>query len=322
LKFAPERVFVWNEVQRREAVELHGIPPERAVATGAQLFDPWFERRPSTTREEFVRRIGLDPARPYVLFLGSSPFVTNHSDDEVRFVERWIESLRASGDERLRGLGIAIRPHPVGKGWKHADLTRFENVVIWPLHSERPIKPEDQREFFDSLAHSAAVVGINTTAMIEAAIVGRSVLTVLAPEFAQESTLHFHYLLEENGGFLHVASSLEEHARQLADVLDEGAADAERRRRFVESFVRPHGLDRPATPILADAVEELAGVPVQRHVRPGSLLLRGPLALEAGMCRLLTATPRLRPAQSLRRAARRLGGRALRRALPQSRPEP
>jgi hypothetical protein len=164
-------------------------------------------------------------------------------------------------------------------------------------------------------------VGINTTAMIEAAIVGRSVLTVLAPEFAQESTLHFHYLLEENGGFLHVASSLEEHARQLAGVLDEEAADAERRRRFVESFVRPHGLDRPATPILADAVEQLAGVPVQRHVRPGSLLLRGPLALEAGMCRL-TATPNLRPGRSLRRTARRLGARARRRGLPQSRPEP
>jgi hypothetical protein len=324
LKFAPERVFVWNEVQRREAVELHGIPPERVVATGAQLFDPWFERRPSTSREEFVRRIGLDSERPYVLFLGSSPFVTNHSDDEVRFVERWIESLRASGDGRLRGLGIAIRPHPVGKGWKHADLTRFENVVIWPPHSERPIKPDDQREFFDSLAHSGAVVGINTTAMIEAAIVGRSVLTVLAPEFAQESTLHFHYLLEQNGGFLHVASSLEDHARQLADVLDEDAAHAERRRRFVESFVRPHGLDRPATPILADSVEELAGVPVQRHVGAGLLVLRGPLVLEAGMCRLLTVTPRLRPGRGLRRAARKLGARARarRRAVPQSGAEP
>ena len=222
----------------------------------------------------------------------------------------------------MDGLGIAIRPHPVGKGWKHADLARFENVVIWPPHSERPIKPEDQREFFDSLAHSAAVVGINTTAMIEAAIVGRSVLTVLAPEFAQESTLHFHYLLEENGGFLHVASSLEEHAGQLAAVLDEDAADAERRRRFVESFVRPQGLDRPATPILADAVEELARVPVQQHAGPESLLLRGPLALEAGLCRLLTVTPRLRSARGLRRSARRLGARARRRALPQSRPEP
>src|SRR6266508_1510302 len=125
LKFVPERVFVWNEVQRREATELHGIPAERVVATGAQLFDSWFERRPSMTREEFVRKVGLDPAQPYVLFLGSSPFVTNHSDYEVRFVVRWIEALRATGDERLQRLGIVIRPHPVAKGWGDADPGRF-----------------------------------------------------------------------------------------------------------------------------------------------------------------------------------------------------
>jgi hypothetical protein len=84
-------VFVWNEIQRREAVELHGMRPEGVSATGAGLFDTWFDRRPSTSREEFVRRMGLDPELPYLLFVGSSPFVTNHSDAEVRFVERWIE---------------------------------------------------------------------------------------------------------------------------------------------------------------------------------------------------------------------------------------
>ena len=35
LRFVPERVFVWNEAQREEAVSLHGIPPDRVVATGA-----------------------------------------------------------------------------------------------------------------------------------------------------------------------------------------------------------------------------------------------------------------------------------------------
>jgi hypothetical protein len=303
LKWVPERVFVWNEVQRSEASALHGIPPERVTATGAQLFDTWFERRPSTTRDEFVRRAGLDPERPFVLFLGSSPFVTNHSDLEVRFVERWIEALRASPDEGVRRAGILVRPHPVGKGWRDADLSRFENAVIWPKHSERPVLPEEHDDFFDTLAHSDAVVGINTTAMIEAAVIGKSVLTILAPEFGQESTLHFHYLREGNGGFLHVASSLDEHARQLGRVLEHRAEDGEQRRRFVESFVRPHGLDRPATPIFADAVEELASAKVDRW-RPSPL--RPLLALEAAL------------------ASRRLGREATTAPLPalQSRPEP
>ena len=292
LKWTPERVFVWNEVQRQEAVELHAIPPERVTATGAQLFDTWFERRPSSTREELVGRMGLDPGRPYVLFLGSSPFVTNHSDDEVRFVERWLEALRASPEERVRRVGVAVRPHPVGKGWRDADLSRFENVAIWPRHSERPVSAEEHETFYDQLAHSAAVVGINTTAMIEAAVIGKSVLTVLAPDLGQESTLHFHYLREENGGFLHVAPTLEEHAAQLARVLEDRAEDADRRRRFVESFVRPHGLGRPATPIFADAVEALAREPVERW-RPSAL--RPLLALEAA----LSGKPRRRPKAKL-----------------------
>ena len=152
-------------------------------------------------------------------------------------------------------------------------------------------------DFFDSLSHSAAVVGINTTAMIEAAIVGKSVLTVLSPEFAQESTLHFDYLLEENGGFLHVAGSLDEHVVQLGHVLAEDAEGAERRRRFVESFVRPHGLDRPATPIFADAIEELATLPVQRW-RPSPW--RPLLAIEAA---LSARRPRARRAKARPAAA-------------------
>jgi hypothetical protein len=313
LKVVPERVIVWNARQRDEAVELHGVPRERVVATGAQLFDQWFERRPTTPREAFVRHVGLDPAQPYVLFVGSSPFVTNHSDDEVALVVRWIEALRASDDERLRRIGVVVRPHPVGKGWRDADLSRFANVAIWPRRSERPINPDDQADFFDSLAHSAAVVGINTTAMIEAAVVGKSVLTVLAPEFAQESTLHFHYLLEENGGFLHVASSMDEHARQLSRILDEGTADAERRRAFVESFVRPHGLDVPATPIFADAVEDLAALEVDRPRQLWVPPLRLLLAIEAGLTSATIGVSGAR--RRLQRLRHRVGAKARRHGL-------
>jgi hypothetical protein len=307
LKFAPERVFVWNERQRSEAIELHGILADRVVATGAQLFDEWFDRRPSTRQDEFARKIGLDSA-PYVVYLGSSSFITERGG-EVEFVLRWIEALRSSGDERLRRLGVVIRPHPgVPRRWRHANLADFHNAVVWPHQGSLPISTEARDDFFDTIAHSAAVVGINTTAMIEAAVIGKSVLTILAPEFAQEDTLHFHYLLEENGGFLHVASSLAEHAAQLARVLDEGTEGAEQRRRFVESFVRPHGLGRPATPILADAVEELASLPVSDSAKPASWPLRAVLGLEAGLSSLAIAAAPAR--RRLRKLRRRLVSRA------------
>ena len=312
LKVCPERVFVWNEVQRREAIELHGIPADRVVATGAQVFDEWFDRRPSTARAEFLRKVGLDDV-PFVLYLGSSSFITQ-SGGEVEFVLRWLEALRSSGDERLRRLGVVIRPHPgVPRRWDQADVGPYGLAVVWPRHGTMPVSWDARDDFFDTIYHSAAVVGINTTAMIEAAAIGKSVLTILAPEFAQEDTLHFHHLLEENGGFLYAAPTLEQHIAQLTAALDEDAAGGERRRRFVESFVRPHGLDRSATPVFADAIEELATLPVQPAPRARPLL-RGLLAVEAALCAvaLCLGSLRRRLGPLRTRGARRRRGRRAR----------
>src|SRR5207248_10861148 len=92
VKAPPDRAFVWNEFQVREAVDLHGLPADRVVVTGAQLFDPWFDRRPSMTREEFLARVGLDPAAPYVLYVGSSRNIAP-AEKEIPFVLGWIDGL-------------------------------------------------------------------------------------------------------------------------------------------------------------------------------------------------------------------------------------
>jgi hypothetical protein len=292
LKFVPERVFVWNEVQARDAVELHRIPRERVRLTGAHVFDEWFERQPTRTREELLAEIGLDPGQPYLVYLCSSRNVARPS--EVEFVQSWVQAIRSSEDERLRRIGIVVRPHPnADQQWQGVELPG-PNAVVWPRTGAHPVAQQARADFFDTLAHSAAVVGINTTAMIEAAILGKTVLTVLVPEFAQETTLHFHNLKVENGGFLHVAADLGEHVNQLGSVLAEDKAGAERRRAFVESFVRPGGVDRPAAPIGAVAIEELAEVPVEGGADARTLALRGVLAVDAGLNAAYCAYRRIR----------------------------
>ena len=110
LKFTPERVFVWNEVQVRDAVELHGIPRERVRTTGAHVFDEWFGRRPSRSREQLIAQVGLDPAQPFLVYLCSSANIARPT--EVEFVLGWIEALRSSTDERLRRMGDRRAPAP------------------------------------------------------------------------------------------------------------------------------------------------------------------------------------------------------------------
>jgi hypothetical protein len=257
LRFAADRILVWNELQRAEAVRYHAVAAESVVTTGAPRFDRWFGRTPSTGRDEFLSRVGLAPGK-YVLFLGSSPFI---APDEVRFVERWLAALRDGG---LDDVGVLVRPHPQNAPqWRGVELSRFGNVAITPDLGEYPDFEEAERGFYDSIAHSSGVVGVNTSALIESAIVGRAVYTILDNETsrAQVETLHFDYLRANNGGFLIEATSLDEHVRQLSEGLthpDSQAAD--RAQEFVERFVRPLGVDRSAALAMADALEALAAV--------------------------------------------------------------
>jgi hypothetical protein len=266
IQIAPDLVTVWNEHQRHEAIDLHRIPAQRVVATGAQIFDEWFVRHPTTTREQFCSRVGLPADRPFVLYTCSSQWIAPH---EVPFARRWLQAVR-TGMEPLSSAGLLIRPHPQNAAqWQDVDLGEYGAAAIWPRDPSARVDDQSKADFFDSLYHSAAVVGINTSALIEAGIVGRPVFSILDDEYrsSQEGTLHFRYLVEVSGGLLRVAQSLPEHVNQLAAALTAGGDD-ERARAFVTAFVRPHGIDRPATPILANTIEALRTAPVSAQQAP------------------------------------------------------
>ena len=261
IRVLPDRVFVWNEAQKREAVSMHRVRPEDVGVTGAPVYDQWFARRPSTTRQEFCAKIGLSPDRPFFLYLCSSQFI---APDEAEFVADWIRAVRSAPDRRVREAGILIRPHPENlQPWQRFDFDEFQGVALWPRGGANPVDAASKNDYFDSMYHAVAAVGVNTSAQIEAGIVGRPVYSVRVPKYAgtQEGTLHFHYLLKEGGGLLHMADTLDEHAQALSGALDRTEEDARRLRTFVEAFVRPNGLDVPATPILADAVEAVGRLP-------------------------------------------------------------
>jgi hypothetical protein len=140
---------------------------------------------------------------------------------------------------------------------------------VWPRFGEAPHDDASYSNYFDSIYHSVAVVGINTTAQIESAIVGRPVHTLLADEFraTQEGTLHFRYLKAEDIGHLLVAGSFEEHAEQLEQSL-RGRDDGGRNEHFLRRFVRPHGLDVSATGLVVEAIEEVGSRPARRERGP------------------------------------------------------
>jgi hypothetical protein len=255
IKIEPDRVAVWNEAMAREAVELHGIARDRVWITGAPVFDPWFGRSPAQGREAFLRALHLDLDRPLLVYLCSSHSIAGNREREI--VKRWLRRIRKHRD--LASANVIIRPHPMASGTWAEVVTPNEhgmpsmlNAVVWPFEPKHPTTPQTRAEFFDTLFHADAIVGLNTSAMIEAAILGRPVFTFVGHEQAQSQVGNLHFRHLAGGGFVNRAENLDEHIEQLAQLGRRESVEAGVR--FVDTFVRPLGRDVEAAATLAGMI--------------------------------------------------------------------
>ncbi len=248
-----DRIVLWNAAMREEALALHGIGETTIRVTGAAMYDEWFVRRPTRDRSKFLIELGLAPERPLVLYTGSSRSI---APDEPTFVRRWLVGLRAAADPRLASANVLIRPHPFNRDGFPALVTRDASpVAVYPSNGGIPVVERIKADYFDALFHANAVVGLNTSALVEAAILGRRSFTVRDPETrsGQEGTFHFHHLT--GGGILQQAATLDLHFADLTAELAGQGSNVDLRG-FVSTFLRPNGIERPAAPIFADALGE------------------------------------------------------------------
>lgn len=267
LHVMPDRIFVWNNKQAREARDLHAVPGSAITVVGAPRFDAFLACRRGSKPKAFAAELGFDPASPIITYVCSSAFV---SGNELPFVREWVRAVRSAPDPAVRGANIIVRPHPdialTPPDEPAAKVTIGTNIVagsVWrPFDDDRAIvlgtTQRTPDSLFEVLIHSAAVVGLNTSAEIEAALLSKPVLSILAGRDAadgQEDTLHFRYLLREEGGWVDKAATLSEHVAQLSAALTLSEEELGLRRVRALRFVRPLGRQKAVAPLLADAIE-------------------------------------------------------------------
>jgi hypothetical protein len=260
IKGSPDGILLWNSAQREEAITLHHIPAHRVHVTGAHTYDHWFDWIARRSPQQFAMDRGFPPDRPLILYLGSSPFI---APNEITFVQEWLRLLRERAPAPLRDACVLIRPHPQNRQpW--TELLKDPLVRVWPADGANPVGDDAKSAYYDSLNAASLVVGINTSGLIEAGILGRAVYTMAAPghEGTQDGTLHFQLLRTVGGGLLREATNFSDHFAQLAEGLRDPARDRARAAAFIDAFVRPLGRDRPAAPQFADALERLAALPM------------------------------------------------------------
>jgi hypothetical protein len=272
LRVVPDLTVVWNPAQVEEAVTLHDLPRERVEAVGAHAFDHWFSWRASTTADEFARKVGLPTGRPLLLYVCSSRFIAPR---EVEFVREWLRRLRASPHPEIATAGVVVRPHPQhAPQWEQDGDLDDDAAVLWPQGGVAPISDQAKADYYDTLHHCRAVIGINTSAQVEAAILRRPVYTLLHERFqhTQDGTLHFSHLTgTAEAGVVTTAHSWDEHFEQIAAGVRDRSATEARLTGFVRTFIRPHGLDVETAPRAAAAIERAAAAGRPVLVRHGVL---------------------------------------------------
>ncbi len=246
----PDITLAWNRTQAGEAETIHGVPARQIVITGSPFFDKWFEPcRSAGEREAYCRKVGLDPARPYVVYLGSS---RNIATDESWLVRELVGHLRRSTHPAIRSVDVLVRPHPANA--RVYEPLVEEGIPVWPRAGALPDSDERVQDFYDTLRFSLGTVGLNTTGMIDAVIVDRPVISVLPDRYkaTQEEASHFQHLLQAD--VVALAKDSAACVELIADWLRGVDSRKEQRRAFVGAFVRPRGLARAAGDVAAQAI--------------------------------------------------------------------
>ena len=255
IQIIPDAVFAWNDYHKRECLEHHGIPKNKIHVIGSPFFDYWFsDFKPSVSRESFFANYGLTPQDPFIVYLGSSAQIAK---DESGLIQKFREDLDKADDESLRKIQIVIRPHPANsKHYRH--LKGIPGIFLIPEKGAVSSGDAEAAQlFYDTMHYSICGVGINTSAMIDTIIFGKPVAAIIDKKYekTQSETQHFRHLLAFD--VLELASSNEEFRRILKNLAFGNDTRAEKRMDFLKRFIRPRGLDIPASDLFAQKAEEI-----------------------------------------------------------------
>ena len=265
-----DRIVVWNDIMKQQAVDLHGYEPSQVRVAGPPHWDRYFRPAPTISREAFYARIGADSSRCLITLMTTGKSLYDHYPRVVRILMRAIE------EGRFGQAQLLVRLHP------RDDLERYESfrgaahvLVEKPFKKtvksgdglDVDITSENQQHLADTLRHSDVIVTVASTIAIEASIFDTPVVDVsfdgdTPEEFSKSARRYYqftHYANITRAGAAPVADTPEALLDHIARYLSDRSLDREGRKRVVHEqcqFTDGKSSDR----IAQFVVEELADV--------------------------------------------------------------
>ena len=239
-----DRLVVWNDLMKTQAVDLHGYQPDDIRVAGVPQWDRYFRDGATTDRAAFFRRIGADPARRLVTLTTTPQELYSHHDHVLRVM------AGAVRDGRWPSVQILVRLHPRDDRAKYAQFEGTPGIII-----EKPFRDtvragdglavdvtaDSQQHLADTLRHSDVIVNVASTIAVEAAIFDTPVVNVAfdgerEQEFTRSSRRYYkftHYANITRHNAVRVAWSPDELIAHVRTYLDDPAQDRAGRERVV-----------------------------------------------------------------------------------------
>ena len=238
--------LVWNEGMKKQLLNIYPkIDTRRVFVTGTPQMDFHFRPELVMPREELARRIGIDPARPYILYTTG---IDRHFYKEHLHVELVIRLLKE--------LNLPVRPQLVVRNYikgtspemKALSGRKVENVVfppmLWDMAWATP-RPEDLKLYCSLVHHAAMSINAASTVTLEFILKDKPVMNLdfdppgsnLAPCDGFRRHIRFdHFWPVAQSGATMVAESGDDMRRILIRGLTRPEVDSEARKTFVSDF--------------------------------------------------------------------------------------
>jgi hypothetical protein len=231
-----DRLVVWNDLMKAQAVDLHGYQPDEIRIAGVPQWDRYFSNGAAADRAAFFTRIGADPSRRLITLTTTPQELYPHHDHVLRVM------AGALGDGRWPSAQILVRLHPRDDRSKYARFEHAPGIII-----EKPFRDtvragdglavdvttESQQHLADTLTHSDVIVNVASTIAIEAAIFDTPVVNVAfdgerEEAFAKSARRYYrftHYTNITRHNAVRVAWSPDELIGHVRSYLDDRTQD-------------------------------------------------------------------------------------------------
>lgn len=246
----PDLVFVWNTDQKASVVERHHISAKRVSIIGATHFDQWHRTADTLSHGTFRAHTHIPATVSTLLYMDSPPLADKNPDIAL--------SLRDAAENEAMAhavppFHITVRPYP-GTEKRYDAVRAARGVTILPVGSVPLYSLDDDACMYASVMDAVAVVSVNTTAIVDAIVIGRPAIVISFPYF--QKVPHMRQLLESGAVYrARDARDAIDIARRIAQGDDPLRAEREK---FIVRFARPKGVEMRVGEELAREVIALA----------------------------------------------------------------